>query len=78
MAKKLDLAKTQFLFEDNGFTQTPRLFRRKSILMLFGKGEPIRPITYPEWHKLQKDHPQHVKDDGLRAESVWSLEEFKR
>lgn len=72
--KKLDLAKTQFLIDGTSM----RFFRRKTVTMLFGKGEPIRPITYPEWRKLQNDYPEEVKADGLRIDDVWTLEEFKR
>lgn len=77
--KKLDLAKTQFLFEDKGPVQSLRLFRRKRNLVLFRRdGWHIRPITYEAWRKLQKDYPDEVKADGLYTKTVWTLEEIKR
>jgi hypothetical protein len=78
VAKKLDLAKTQFLFENNGLTTTMRLFRRKRALVLLRPdGLYTRPISYHDWRKLQKDYPDEVKAEGLYVETVWTLEEIK-
>jgi hypothetical protein len=75
MTKKLDLYKTQFLFETNGLSQTIRMYRRKNATVLFGKNGPIRRISSLEWQALKKNFPEETKADGLYVKNVWMLEE---
>lgn len=77
MTKKLDLEKTQFLFESNGLTTTQRRFRRRKTLVLFRPDGPFRVVTYADWQKLRSDYPEEVKQDGLYTKTVWVLQEIK-
>jgi len=51
VTKDLDLAKTQFLFEQGAFVNHIKMYRRKRVTVLFGRDGPIRKISHLEcWH----------------------------